>query len=163
MRKIKKFFNDLKRWFSYYKICKNIYDWDYTSILEVERHQLKRVRDNILKYHHHVYWDYDVRNINIALNLLAIILGEDDICEQISGNIIFKDIGSGLYELTSSCKYKLTKYVNTKNANRFVNNYMIEQFDNPDTGPLFIEDYRQEKAWKLYHKLRVEHLREFWD
>ena len=43
------FFDILKRWFSYYKILRKVYDFDYSSILMVEKYQIKRVRDSIIK------------------------------------------------------------------------------------------------------------------
>ena len=74
------FFTGLGRWFSYFKILVNVYDFDYSSIIVVERHQITRVRDSIIKYQSHVNWERDVDHINLALKLLDII--EEDGCSE---------------------------------------------------------------------------------
>lgn len=56
---IRAFFTGLGRWFSYFKVLMKVYDFDYSSILEVERHQITRVRDAIVKYQSHVDKDWN--------------------------------------------------------------------------------------------------------
>ena len=66
----------LKRWFSYYSVLKNCYDFDYSSILIIEQHQLKRVKDSIIKYKSHENWKRDVTHLTWAIDLLDIIIDE---------------------------------------------------------------------------------------
>ena len=128
----------IKSWFSYYKVLRNCYDFDYDSILEVEEHQIKRVRDSIAKYKHHLNYERDLQNIDRALRLLE--ASEADILEE--------DSFTG--------EYRTTRKVNTRNASRFINITPI------DSAFRLLHVY-QCKAWYLYNKMRYEHLKEWWD
>lgn len=64
---------NISRWFSYFPVLWKVYDFDYSSILSVERHQIKRVRDSISHYRNHLNWEQDVASMNLALKLLDII------------------------------------------------------------------------------------------
>lgn len=110
----------LNRWFSYYKVCQKIFDFDYSGILEVERYQIERTRDAIIRFQSHLNWERDVRHMNLALKLLSIANEEDSISEQVSGHHWTEGPNEkGLYEWKSDAKYEATKYVNIKNALRF--------------------------------------------
>ena len=116
IRRLKEF---LSSWFSYFPVLYRAYDFDYTSILVVERHQISRVRDCIAKYHSHLNWDKDVRNMNLALKLLDII-EEDGEAELLPESIEhFHILDKGRIEFNSASYYKLNRYVNTRNAKRF--------------------------------------------
>lgn len=160
---IRAFFTGLRRWFSYYKVAMSIYDFDYSSILEVERHQIKRVRDAITKYQSHVNWERDVQHMDLALKLLSIAMEEDSIAEQVSGHHWTEGPDErGLYEWKSDAKYEATKYVNIRNAHRF-SKMPKEYFTDSDIRGLNLDHLRVEKAWYLYHKLRTYCLRQWWD
>lgn len=159
---IKGFFRHLKIWFSYYKVCKDVYDWDYTGILEVERHQIRRTKQAIIKYQSHLNWERDVERINLALKLLSIAMEEDDSYVRVSGNDWFDGPDEkGLYEWKSDIVYKSTKYINTRNSKRFSQSDYDKYSE--DVRPLFLDHLRNQKAWYLYNKLRYYHLQEFWD
>lgn len=128
----------IKSWFSYYKVLRNCYDFDYDSILEVEKHQIKRVQASIAKYKHHLNYKRDLQNIDRALRLLA--ASEEDILE--------------MNPLTG--KYETTRKVNARNASRFTDIIPI------DSAFRLLHVY-QCKAWYLYNKMRYEHLKEWWD
>lgn len=158
-----KFFTNLKRWFSYYKILTRVYDFDYSSILEVERYQIQRVRDAIIKYQSHVDWERDVQHMNLALKLLSIAMEEDNIAEQVSGRHWTEGPdGHGLYEWKSDAKYETTKYVNTRNAQRF-SKMPMEYYTDSNIKGLYLDHLRVEKAWYLYNKFRKYWLRTWWD
>ena len=70
---VRRFWRNIGRWLSYFNVCRNVEDWDYTSILAVERHQIERVRDSIAHYHNHLNADRDIERLNLALRLLDII------------------------------------------------------------------------------------------
>ena len=151
------FFTGLGRWFSYFKVLMNIYDFDYSSILAVERHQITRVRDTITKYQNHIGWERDVKHMNIALKLLDII--EEDGCVELVGlDSKIEPYENGLYRVVddSDLKWILPVYVNTFNSERFLS-IDKSQFEDPRVGPLMKDHLRVEKAWHLYHKLRVYH------
>ena len=128
----------IKSWFSYYKVLRNCYDFEYDSILEVEKYQIKKVRDSIAKYKHHPNYERDLQNIDRALRLLE--ASEADILEE--------DSFTG--------EYRTTRRVNTRNASRFINITPI------DSAFRLLHVY-QCKAWYLYNKMRYEHLKEWWD
>lgn len=162
-RNIQRFFTELHQWFCYYKVVTNIYDFDFSSIVEVERYQIKRVRDTIAKYHSHVNWERDVRYIDLALKLLSIAMEEDSIVKQTSGHHWTEGPDEhGLYEWKSDAKYEATKYVNIRNAHRF-SKMPMKYYTDSDIRGLHLDHLRVEKAWYLYHKLRTHHMREWWD
>ena len=134
----------LDRWFSYYKVLRDVYDFDHSSILAVEEHQLIRVRDSIIRYHNYVNYNYDVNRINLALYLLEIIKEE--------GKIVMTE-----------GKWYCPVYANTKNANRF-NSYVAKNLNNSDLEYVeLMKGYLYtEKAWHLYYKLREQYTRNWW-
>ena len=158
---IRRFGENISRWFSYFPVLWKAYDFDYSSILSVERHQIERVRDSISHFRNHVNWEHDVASMNLALKLLDIIEenGEAELlCDK---PFRFKD--DGYLELDPDAKWKMDRYVNTKNAKRFNPRWDSSKFDDPKTGALMKGHLRVEKAWYLYHKLREYKLRNWWD
>lgn len=147
---IKHWWEGIKRWFSWYLVTKDAYEWDSVSILELEQEQLKRIHDYISKYQSYTKWKYDIWKINICLNLLDIILSEVDIVETID-----TDINS----LGNIHKCKCIPYVNINNANRFLNTNFINSNLPID---LIKSELYEEKAWRLYHKLRMRYMRDWW-
>ena len=140
------FFDILKRWFSYYKILRKVYDFDYSSILIVEKYQIMRVRDSIIKYQHHVDWQQDIKWMNTAIKLLEIV--EENGCAVPSQTIEVNDILK-----IHHIDYKMPVYVNTRNASRFISKYAIDRLENPRIGVLITDNLRIEKAWYLYNKI----------
>lgn len=160
---IRKFISGLKRWFSYFKVLINVYDFDYFSILEVERHQIIRVRNNIAKYQNYEDFHRDVQRMDLALKLLDII--EENGCSELNGpGFITKPCNNGLSELVpdSSSKWTIPVYVNTTNSERF-HKVSKDNFEDPRIGDLMKDSLRIEKAWYLYNKLRLYWLRSWWD
>lgn len=158
----KRFWQDLIRWFSYYKVIRNTYDFDYSSLLKVEYHQLTQIRDSISRYRNSTNFYYDLRNMNWALACLKIIL--EDGCAYSNRVPGFFTVGpdkNGYYTLEPNPEHKwiLPVYVNDRNYKRFWKYYK----NTPELEVLNKDNLRIEKAWYLYHKIRLEHLREFWD
>lgn len=139
---MKKLVIDIKRWLKYWKVIRNTYDFDYESILEVEKHQLTQLRNCIAKFKSSMSWKDDDRRMKLALKLLNIALEQDNF-------LLFNNSG-----------YKLNVYVNTKNYSRFIK--YSENFKNIDSD-LFKDTLRVEKAWYLYNKLRYYWLKSWWD
>lgn len=158
---IRRFGENISRWFSYFPVLWKAYDFDYSSILSVERHQIKRVRDSISHFRSHVDWEYDVASMNLALRLLDII--EEDGEAVLLCDKPFIHNSKGMYEPNPDAKWKLERYVNTRNAARFNPRWSSEHFENPKTGVLMKDRLRVEKAWYLYHQLRQYKLRSWWD
>jgi len=159
------FFEGLSRWFAYRKTLMMVRDFDYSSILYVERLQITRVRDCIAKYQNHLNWERDVRHMNLALKLLDII--EEDGCSERVGNCIkFKlDEKYGTYSPVDDPEayYTIPVYVNTRNYKRFFRRVDPKTYEDPKYGNLRKDYLRLEKAWCLYHKVRTYYLRNWWD
>lgn len=87
-----------------------MHDFDYSSILSVERHQIKRVRDNINHYKNHLNWEQDVASMNLALKLLDIIeeIGE----AKMIGDKPFETDEKGYWKPNPNVKWELDRYVN---------------------------------------------------
>ena len=160
---IKRFFEVLGIWFSYLKICRKVYDFDFTGILEVERHQIERTRDAITHFQSHVNWERDVRHMNLTLKLLSIAMEEDDSYERVSGDSWFEEDpkNPNLCIWESNIVYKSTKYINTRNSKRFSK----ADYDKypEDSRPLFLDSLRVQKAWYLYNKLKYYWEKSWWD
>ncbi len=88
----------------------SMHDFDYSSILSVERHQIKRVRDNINHYKNHLNWEQDVASMNLALKLLDIIeeIGE----AKMIGDKPFETDEKGYWKPNPNGKWELDRYVN---------------------------------------------------
>ena len=159
---IKTFWLNIRRWLAYYPVVRKTYDFDYSSLLEIERHQLIKLRDCISKYQNHVNALRDIRNMNWAISCLEIVL--ENGCSYSNGERCFFEKGPderGFYELVPNPAHKwiMPVYVNTKNYKRF----WIHYSEHNNLEELHKDYLRIEKAWYLYNKIRKEHLREWWD
>ena len=137
---IRAFFTGIGRWFSYFKVLMKVYDFDYSSILVVERYQITRVRDAIIKYQSYVNWERNVQHMNLALKLLDII--EEDGCAKLEGpGFHTEPYKNGLYRVVQDpdSKWTLPVYVNTPNSERFTC-ISKDKFDDPRSGNL-MKDY----------------------
>lgn len=162
---VRAYFEGISRWFAYRKVLMKAYDFDYASILEVERFQITRVRDCLSKYSGHVGWERDVQEMNLALKLLDII-EEDGCSERVGKPLTFERIeGTELSRLVEDPKeyWTLPVYVNTKNSRRFWPALDPQKFEDPRAGNLWKDHLRVEKAWYLYHKLKMQYMRGWWD
>ena len=112
--------------------------FDYGFLLKIEEKALIRMRDYFKESQIAVGNERRAELIAIAINVLRIAT------EKESSLII-----------NSSNQYVCIKYVNTRNAFRF------QQFDT--YGPFELDSLRMEKAWKLYHKIREQYMRQWWD
>ena len=158
---IKTFWLNIRRWLAYYPVVRKTYDFDYSSLLEIERHQLIKLRDCISKYQNHVNAWRDIRNMNWAIACLDIVLENGCSYSNGEGLLIKESDEKGFSKLILNPKHKwiMPIYVNTRNAKRFWRGYK-EDFQIND---LFKDYLRIEKAWYLYNKIRQEHLRMWWD
>lgn len=130
---------NLTRWINYYPILNKIYDFDYSSVLEVEKYQLQRLCNYIEKYGIHLNKQCDINHIKTMIKILDLILTDD-----------WWDIKDKKYILP---------YTNLKNGNRFVKYF--DELDN--SSGIWSVQVRQEKLWNLYNKMHQQYLRNFWD
>lgn len=156
---VRRFLENIGRWFSYFGVTNRIYDFDYTSTLAVERHQIMRVRDSITHYHNHLNADRDIERLNLALRLLDII--EEDCCAEYHG-IEMEFNYYGTIWMDNKGYYTMPLYVNIRNARRFSGMDPC-YYTAPKTGDLYKSHLRVEKAWHIYHRLRLYFMRSWWD
>lgn len=113
--------------------------FDFGFLLEIEEQALIYMRDYFRTSKIAVGNERNAELISLAIKLLRIATEQDS-----SLNI------SGLNE------YEYLKYVNIKNAKRY--NQFFTSW-----GPFELESLREEKAWRLYHRIRNQYMREWWD
>lgn len=128
-----------RRWKEYRNLVSKIDDWDYTSILEVERLQMLRVAKQIeIDPIKHDHWEEDVKWIRLAVKILDTLLN-DTYWEGEKGGC------------------RLIPYVNTKNYKRFID--VNEEFINTEVYKMLLYE---EKLWWLYNKIRLYKMRSWW-
>lgn len=113
--------------------------FDFGFLLEIEEQALIYMRDYFRTSKIAVGNERNAELISLAIKLLRIATEQDS-----SLNI------SGLNE------YEYLKYVNIKNAKRY--NQFFTSW-----GPFELESLREEKAWRLYHRIRNQYMKEWWD
>ena len=158
---IRKFFEDVIRWFSYWKPIRRMHDFDYSSILIAQRHQIQRVRNSIAHFQNHVNWKNDVASMNLALRLLDIIEenGAAKTLPEGEEHLVFTD---NSIDFNPNTYWKLDIYVNTRNAQRF-NKIESSLYSNSQSGDLYKDNLRITKAWHIYHKLLEHKMTTWWD
>ena len=159
--KIKGFFLDIKNVIHWIPTIWKDRDWDYAFMLEMERMKLKQTINWYKKhnYGHYVNGKRDCRIMETALGCLNILLDSDwwNI-EPTAYKVFFKE---GKYVPTPDECYILNAYVNLRNYKRFMN--WVPQ-DSINKKPNFWStELREEKAWHLYHKIREQYMRSWWD
>lgn len=143
---IRRYRDFLRIWISYFKPCKQVYDFDSLGILEVERHQLKRTLKSIEECHYHEDSKHSIFWMKTALRILDRVIDES------------------IYNEYSIEEHKHVKkpYVNTKNYKRFMPNWSKNDLNNMDQD--FFEVYLYEKKlWYLYNKIRYHYLHSWWE
>lgn len=122
------------------KLATKFQPWDFGFNLEMEKAMFERMYEFFSSTAPVVAGAERVdREIKLAINLLNIIMEED------TATVWVRERG-----------WRLVKYVNTKNANRFGKFSNLEE--------VLVKDYlRQSKAWYLYHKLRCYKMQHWWD
>lgn len=117
--------------------------WDYSYNLEIEKEMFKKMHE-FYSSDKPVSMGYEkvARDAKLAINLLDILLENN---KSYVGN--FGPKGHKVVQV---------KYVNTRNASRFIKDV---KFDNPYA----IDALRVKKAWYLYSKLRYYKMKTWWD
>lgn len=159
--KITGFFKNINNVIRWIPIIWKDRDWDYGFALEIERNKLRNMlkwyEDN--NYGHYFNGKRDYRIMKIALGCLDILLDSNwwHISEE-HEKLFDKN---GKYVPTPDECYILYEYVNLGNYKRFMN--WVPQ-DSIDKKPnLWRTELREEKAWHLYHKIREQYMRSWWD
>ena len=103
---------------------------------------------------------YTIDRLQLALNLLDIILGNKEITKRIKNQDESKR--DSLIDFGKIYCYKLLVPVNIKNAKRFSNNTDIDLLKKYKDNALFEEEYYIRKAFYIYNKLRFYNMQTWW-
>lgn len=142
MKKLKRYYERLCIWFSYYKVSNKIYDFDSYCILELERHQLKRLHRYISKYHYHEDSEYNLQRIQTAINILDLLL-----------DYSFKSL---------VLNNKFNTYINLHNYKRFMPRLTDDDVNHINRKLISYYLY-QHKLWYIYNKLKYNYFLNWWE
>lgn len=115
------------------KIIREDCDWDYIYLLKIERQKIQNMKNYLAEYR----FPDIISKMDLCLRILNIIIGEE---------------------------IENPTYVNDRNIKRFFSNIDLEYLRNlKEKNPLwYYNEIRNEKAWKLYYKLREQYTRSWW-
>lgn len=116
------------------------YPWDYGYLLDIEKAALKEMLKYFDSEHCMVDRSQIVPYIKLAIKMLDIVDMTDDPCNR-----------------TPDGEWILPSYINTKNWTRF---FKKDSFVEKNW---CYNELRKEKAWHLYHLIRLRYMRYFWD
>lgn len=130
-------------------------NYDYYYLLKLEQRKLKEMVRDFTKWKHHTDWDLSVREMNICIQLIDIILEQD------------KYYKSWLHTSFGTVPYEVQKFpihVNIRNYERF---FKKRGFFLPQEGTFrynhLIPEVRRRKALHLYNKIRASRMFGWWD
>ena len=144
----------------YISLLKKDEDFDYSYLLVLERHKLTRMIDSFTNAKHkHIGIEYNIRDMQICVNLIDIILEEDRMSK-----IFLQQFGKIQFNVDENHKVHLTKidvkipcHINHKNAYRFNKSW----FGCDIPKDVYME-IRRLKALYLYNKIRCRMLSWWW-
>lgn len=114
----------------------NFRPYDYTYLWRVERAHLIEMM-SYFKLSHVVEHKEDIKYINICIKLLDILIDDG-------------------YEIFDYENMKVKKYVNIKNANRFMSN-------SSNSGEMYYFDVYMSKVKHLYYEILKNKINNWWD
>jgi hypothetical protein len=119
----------------------------------MERYIIKTMAAYLKRKNRFVGVENVVRDMNICVKLLDIATESD------------KDYKAWLHASYGGEKAKekqFHKYINVKNRKRFLTVDFLNNSDSPVYNALLVE-YRKQKAWHLYNKIRTYKIWSWWD
>ena len=153
-----------KRFLRIVKTAFSGYPYDYYYLLELEQAKLNEMADYLEENDRFVGVEFCVRDIRTCSSLIAIFTGKKSLFHY-DGKIKFvpsdekDENGESLMELNGdNLKYFCDVRVNTKNIRRFVPDEKLIEYYTEHLHELY-----ELKAQKLYHKIRCEKEKEWWD
>ena len=132
--------------------------WDYGYLLEIEQRKLKEMAAYFKKSQLTEGWKFQVRDCELCVKLLDIILEQDPYykswLKQAYGGPAFEDTN-----------VKFPVYVNTRNSERFWKgfNSKLETYSKKKILEAMKSHLRSEKAFQLYHKIRMYRMHNWYD
>lgn len=127
--------------------------WDWFYLLNLERAKLREMSSYTKKHHRYLNWELSVRDMEICIKLIDIILEQD---KPYKG-WLHNNFRENFKEQTP-----FPVYVNTKNVSRFKLKGVIDKYKNSPIYPSILSDVRVTKALYLYNKIRNYKLFKWW-
>lgn len=152
---IKSFFEGIKNIITYIPTIYKDRNWDYGFMLTLE---MKKLKEMLKWYENHDYgthvngW-HDYLTMKWAYECLNIILNDDWWTIEYPDNWLKCD--------NSEVNYIIKPYINIRNYKRFLS-YLSEKSLKKDP-KLWSIELREEKAWRLYNKIRKQYMTTWWD
>ena len=127
--------------------------WDFAYLLELEQYKLKEMSAYFKKSQLTVGWEFQVRDIELCIKLIDIILEKDQ---------YYRSWLDNCYGSIPHKRLPFPVYVNSKNYKRFMP--LLEKFGYDD---IHLQanmniNLRQRKALYLYNKIRAYRMECWW-
>lgn len=132
--------------------------WDYGYLLAIEQRKLKEMAAYFKKSQLTVGWELQVRDCELCVKLLDIIMEKDKDYKAWLNN----NYGEQAYKQGTQGTIPFHKYVNLKNSKRFLPQVDFDNI-NPKLRNSLIIEVRIQKAFYLYHKIRMYRMMHWWD
>ena len=167
--RVRYFFRRLQRMYRYARVGWAEYDFDGMSMLDAIEVKLKCMREYFSKANFiaEEYYIQYIRDIDICLRCIDIVLDRTSYIE-----IKYEDANKKLFTPTGEDTFTVNqlKYVNTRNAHRFMHQTVADTFLKPVTCKreqnhrnFLVEDLAQEKAFHLLFLIIEYKLQSWWD
>lgn len=142
--------------------------WDFAYLLELEQHKIREMCNYFKKHHHLMSWQLVIRDMEICLKLIDIVLEKDKHYQGwLDANYNQYWIDQKFNIDRKDRKYNpFSVYVNIKNSRRFL---PLADFncDSVKLHPRLMDgakiSLRQKKAIHLYNKIRAYRMECWWD
>jgi hypothetical protein len=133
--------------------------WDYSYLLAIEQRKLREMANYFKRSKLTVGWERQVKECELCVKLIDIILEKDnDYRAWLHANYG----GTNILELQIREQLPFHKYINVNNAHRFMTHFH-EAKSNPYIYESLKVELRRQKAFYLYHKIRLYHMQSWWD
>lgn len=133
--------------------------WDWYYLLNLERHKIREIMNHINKTRRFVGYQTVIRDMQICIKLIDIVLEEDVPYKS----WLHQNYGKPLKDFEHLDEIPFSKYINVKNADRFLKPVNFVADPNNKIYQALLVEYRRRKALALYNKIRTYKLFSWWD
>ena len=133
--------------------------WDYSYLLAIEQRKLREMANYFKKSKLTVGWERQVKECELCVKLLDIVAERDsDYKAWLNANYG----GKNIFEMQMREQIPFHKYINTRNASRFMTHFHEAQSNHYISESLKVE-LRRQKAFYLYQKIRLHRMQTWWN
>lgn len=132
--------------------------WDWSYLLNLERCKIREMMNYINKTRRFVGYQTVVRDMQICIKLIDIVLEEDTLYKS----WLHQSYRHPIKDFETIEEVKFPKYMNIRNRHRFLHKDFLNG-DYPNIFNSLLAEYRKRKALALYNKIRTYKLFSWWD